>query len=310
MAETITEWQKRQFNSNVKFVYQQMESMVTKYIDSEMYHGNVQGNLDDFDVAGASLTRDRVDRYEETQWGELEKSRRWCRPIRAYLALPLDRYDKVRSAIEDINSIHTRAIVYALRRNEDKRAIDAMNGLALGGEQATVSTALPSSQQIALGSSPSDVLTLTKIKAVSANFDQNAVPIGKRHWLYSPGQKSAILAITQAASSDFTAHKIYDRGDIDSLDWMGFVWHHIFDVKNQGAAGLTTIQRMLNLSGTTRTNLAFASDAVGVSKCEDIKTELDYLPTKTYTWQAFGEIDVNAVRVLDGGVMSILCKEE
>ncbi len=281
MSETITEWQKRQFNSNVKFVYQQMEYMVAKYIDSEMYHGNVQGNLDDFDVAGAVLTRDRVDRYEETQWAELEKSRRWCRPVRAYLALPLDRFDKVRSAIEDINSIHTKAIVASLKRTEDLRVINAAVGTALTGEQATGTSALPSSQQIALGSSPSDVLTLTKIKSVSANFDGNAVPIGKRHWLYAPGQKSAILAITQAASSDFTAHKIYDRGDMDGLEWMGFMWHHVFDVKSQGASGITTLQRMLPLSSTTRTNIAFSSNSNGVANCDDIKHEVDFHPPKT-----------------------------
>jgi hypothetical protein len=67
---------------------------------------------------------------------------------------------------------------------------------------------------------------------------------------------------------------------------------------------------MLDLSSTTRTNLAIADDAIGLSICDDLRTELDVLPNKTYSWQAFGSIDQNAVRVLDAGVVSILCLEQ
>lgn len=312
MAETITEWQRRQFNANVHWVYQQMETMATKYVDAEMVHNGVQGNLDDFDVVGSMVARDKVDRYEETKWGELEKSRRWARPYMSYQALPLDRFDKVRSAISDINSVHTRGIVAALKRAEDKRYFTAAIGTALTGENATGTSALPSSQQIALGSSPNDILTLDKIKLASAKLDDAAVPVGpgKRIWFFSPGQKSAILAITQAASSDFTARRIYDKGNIDGDEWMGFFWKMIPDVKSQGASGITTLLRMLPLSGTTRTNIVCASDAVGISRCDNLRTELDVLPQKTYIWQAFGSIDVDCVRVRDGGAISVACLEQ
>lgn len=312
MAETITEWQRRQFNDNVKFVYQQMETIATKYIAAEMVHDGVQGNLDDFDVFGSGIARDKLDRYEETQWGDIEKSRRWCRPYMSYLALPLDRQDKVRSAISNIDSIYTRGIVAALKRAEDKRYFTAAIGTAITGETATGTAALPTSQQIALGSTPSDVLTLTKIKSVSANFDSNSIPVapGRRHWYFAPGQKQAILAITQAASSDFTNNRIYERGNIDGVMWMGFDWHMIADVKNQGAGGITTILNMLPLSSTTRTNIVAADDAIGLTKVDNLTTEMDRLPQRTYTVQIYGSIDVNCVRVLDGGVMSVLCKEE
>lgn len=313
MAETITEWQRRQFNANVKWVYQQMDTLATKHAAAEVVHNDVQANLDDFDVVGSALARDKQERHEDTVWGEVEKSRRWCRPYMSYLALGLDRFDKVRSAIMDINSIHTKGIVAALKRTEDKRYFDAAIGTALTGETATGTQALPSGQQIALGSSPNDVLTLAKIKSMLAIFDAMGVPNtpGFKRWYYAPGQKPALLAITQAASSDFTARRIYDQGGFrDGDEWMGFSWHMIPDVKNQGAAGITTLQRMLPLSGTTRTNIVIAIDAVGISRCDNLRTELDILPGKTYSWQAFGSIDVNAVRVLDGGVGSVLCKEE
>lgn len=313
MSETITEWQRRQFNANVKYLWDESyASSVDQYVDGEMIHNAIQGNLDDFDVVGNAVARDKVDRYEETQWGEVEKSRRWVKPYKAYQALPLDRFDKVRSAISDINSVHTKSIVRSIRHREFIRFFAALVGAALTGETATGTQALPTGQQIAIGSSPSDVITLTKIKSCSAIMDVNGVPVatGRRHWGFGPGQKSAILAITQAASSDFTSHKIYDKGNIDGVEWMGFLWHMFPDVRSQGASGLSTLERILPLSSTTRTNIAWAPDSVGIGRCDNLMTRLDELPQKTYTWQAYGEIDMNAVRVLDGGVVSIACKEE
>lgn len=318
MAETITEWQKRQFNDNVHQVYIASATMIDSLIDASMVHNPVQGVLDDFDVIGNTVARDKVDRYENTIWGDVEKSRRWCRPYPSYLALPLDRMDKVRSAISDINSIHTKAIVNALRLSELVRFFAAAVGTAMTGETATGTAALPTAQIIALGTTPNDVLTLTKIKSASANFDVNAVPVGpsRRRWAFAPGQKAAILAITQAASSDFTNNKIYDRGNIDGLEWMGFFWQMFADVRSQGAPAtpgattLSTIQRVLPLTTTDRSNVVWSPDAIGISRCENLMTRLDELPQRTYTWQAYGEVDVNAVRVLDGGVMLVHALEE
>jgi hypothetical protein len=311
-VETITEWQQKQYNDTVTDVYNRTETQITKYIAQENVRSPARGVLVDFPVFGAAVTRDKVDRYEDTVWGNVEKSKRWVRPYKSYQALPLDNYDQARSQISDINSRHTKAIVAALKRAEDKRAITAVNVAAVTGENFDGSAALPSSQVIAIGSTPDDILTLAKIKLASAKFDDGAIPTGAgmRHWFYAPGQKSAILSITQAASSDFTARRIYDKGNIDGDEWMGFLWHMVPDVKNQGADGITTLLRMLPLSSTTRTNFAMASDALGLARVSDIITHLDPLPLKTYTWQAYGEIDVNVVRVLDAGIVTIDCLEQ
>lgn len=313
MAETITEWQKRQFNANVKFVYGTFETQMAQFIAPEMVHSGASGVLDDFDVVGATTARTKENRHEDTMYGELEKSRRWCRPYKAYQALLLDRMDKVRSAISDINSIHTRGIVQALKHEEDYRFINnGVLGVALTGENATGTSALPSSQQVALGSTPpDDLLTLAKIKTVSSLLDDGGVPESTpRHWGYAPGNKNAIMGITQAASSDFYAGQIYASGNIHGKEWMGFKWHMVADVKTQGASGISTVLRLLPLSSTTRTNVVFAADAIGKTSLEELTTELDTLPMKTYSVQAYGEIDLNFVRVLDAGVVSVLCKDE
>jgi hypothetical protein len=317
MAETITEWQKIQFGDNVKYVYAQTEPMFTRYFAPEDVKSDVQGKRISFPVVGNMVARDKTQRHEQTQWGDLEKSVRWIVPYASYQALPLDNFDQVRSCIANQNSVHTRRIVESLRRAEDLRGITAAIGTAIQGEAAGTSIALPSSQIVALGTTPDDVLTLAKIKAVSAIFDKEGGT--DRHWFYSPGQKSAILAITQAASSDFTARRIYDKGDIDGDEWMGFMWHRMGDVRTQGAVAagndttnstLSTLMRMLPLLSTTRTNIAYCRGAMGKGFCENLVTHLDQLPQITYTWQAYGELDVDCVRILDGLVASILCLEQ
>lgn len=314
MAETITEWQARQYSDNVNYVYDGLRGKsVDSLVMGEMIHSPVQGVLDSFNPVSNGVARDKVDRYEDTVWSELAKSRRWCRPYKTYMALPLDTFDQARSAVSNINGVHTTQIAKALRNREFIRFFAAAVGTAITGENAAGTSALPSAQGIALGTTPSDVLTLTKVKSASALFDLNGVPADPsvRHWGYAPGQKSAILAITQAASSDFTKNRIYDKGNIDGDMWMGFTWHMFADVRGQDdASGLSTLERILPISTTTRTNIAWSTDAIGISRISGVRTRLSELPDKTYTWQAYGEIDVNMVRVLDGGVVSILCLEE
>lgn len=321
MSDTITEWQRIQFGDNVRYVYAQRDTLFTRYFAPENVKSDVQGKRISFPVAGNLIARDKTERHGETQWGDLEKSTRWVTPYASYQALPLDNFDQVRSCISNINAVHTRRIVEALRRAEDKRGIAAALASAVTGEGAGTLMPLPSSQKVALGSTPNDVLTLDKIKTVSAIFDKEGFPDGPgaRHWFFAPGQKPAIMAITQAASSDFTARRIYDRGDINGEEWMGFMWHRIADVRTQGAANaandtatssLKTLERMLPLSGTDRTNIAYCPEAMAKGFCEDLMTKLDQLPTKTYTWQAYGEVDVDCARLLDGGVCEIHCLEQ
>ena len=314
MADTITEWQRRQFNSNVIYCMQQVQSLVVPNLDPMNVHLGVKGNLDDFDIVGSMVHHDLTDRHGDTQVGSVEHGRVWCRPYPSDAVLYLDREDKVRSAIEDPNSAHTRTIAMSLIRAKDKRLLDAARAAALIGETASSTVAFDTAnQQIALDTTPNDVLTLAKIKTASVKLTDAAFPIGEgeRFFYYAPGQLPAILAITQAASSDFTAQRIYDSGDINGKFWMGFKWVCIPDVKTQSSTGtISTLLRMLNLSSTTRSCLAVGRAALGYSETQGISTFLDVLPQKQHLTQARAVVDCNGVRVMQNGVVEILAKEE
>lgn len=313
MAETITEWQRRTFNKNVIYVLQQKVGLVHPNLDPMNMHSGV-GAMDDFDIMGAMVHHDITVRHGDTVIGNAEHGRIWCRPYASDATLYLDREDKVRSAISDPNSAHTNTIANTLVRAKDKRIIDAATGNVLYGETGTSVLAFDTTnQQIAIGSAPNDVLTLDKIKSANVKLADAGTPDdeGQRFFYYAPGQTKAIMAITQAASADFTAQRIYDSGTINKKFWMGFTWIQIPDVTTQNADGtVTKLMRMLNLSGTTRSCLAMAKSAMGFSEAAGLETFLDTLPMKQHLTQARAVQDNNAVRVLQNGVVEILAKEE
>lgn len=313
-VDNIQNWQRMAFNKNFQAVYQQMQPLIYPDLNPVNVHLNVQAGLDDFDILGAMIHHDVTDRHGDTVIGHVEHGRVWCRPYASDAALLLDREDKVRSAIMDPNSAHTQAIASSLIRAKDKRIIDAATGVALAGETGTSTISFnTSAYQIALGSAPNDVFTLDKIKLASGKLSDAGVPLnkGERLMYYAAGQEKALLAITQAASADFTAQRIYDSGTMDAKFWMSFTWKLIPDVTTQNADGTTTkLLRMLNLSSTTRSCLAISRSALGFSEVQNLQTFLDVRADKQHSVQARALIDNNAVRVLQNGVVEILVKEE
>ena len=314
MAETITEWQKKGFADNVIFSMGQRQNLIFPDLDPMNVHTGFRGDLDSFNIVGHMIHHDMTERYGDTVVGNAEHGRVWCRPYPSDATLYLAKEDEVRSAVSDPNSVHVRLIAETLMRAKDKRLIDAATASVLYGELGTSTASFDTSnQQIVLGSAPNDVLTLDKIKSASTKLDVAGVldDEKERFFYYSPGQKKAIMAITQAASADFTAQRIYDSGTINGKFWMGFTWRQIPDVVSQNAAAtISTLMRMLNLSSTTRSCLAMGRSAMGFTEVQNFQTFLDVLPGKQHTTQARAVQDMNAVRVLQNGVVEILAKDE
>jgi hypothetical protein len=199
-------------------------------------------------------------------------------------------------------------MVRALKNAALKQVIDAALGSAdvgIGGAGGTI--ALPSSQKIAIGSNPNDIMTLAKVKNASGLLSDYGVPPGaeNRLALYAAGQEAGLLAITEAVSSDFARGYVMERGSFDGINWLGFHWMMVQDVKNEGASGISTLQRLLPLSSTTRTCLFMGKQAVGISVGKDITTHMDPIPMKRQSTLIRPELMMGAVRVWDGAVIQV-----
>lgn len=314
MAETITEWQRKGFADGVIYSLGQQKNLVYPDLDPMNIHTGFRGDLDSFNIMGHMIEHDITERAGDTVVGNAEHGRVWCKPFPSDATLYLTREDEKRSAVSDPNSSHVRVIAETLMRAKDKRIINAATAAVLFGELGTSSFAFDTTnQQIALGSSPNNTLTKDKIELTSFKLDAAGVvdDEGQRYFYYAPGQKRAVMGITQAASADFTAQRIYDSGTINGKYWMGFTWRQIPDVVSQNAdMTRTTLKRMLNLSGTTRSCLAIGKGALGYTEVQNFETFLDILPDKQHVWQARAVQDMNAARILQNGVVEILALEQ
>lgn len=305
---SITEAFVQQYHAMLLAQYQQEKSRLEMLLNPMYVHRGVTGKRDSFDRLGAAEATDITTRHGDTTYLNPAHTRRWANLVSSDGAVLIDRADRVRTLIDPQNGYRS-TVVGALGRRADRHIINAAVGTATTGEEAGSTQALPSAQLIAIGSSPADLLTLAKVKSAAALLDKAGVPQGaaNRLFLYSPGQTSALLAITQAASSDFTKNKIYDAGSMDGIEWMGFLWVLIPDVLDPDS---TVLNRMLPLTSTTRTCIAMSRMAVGLGVGEEIQSFIDVLPQKRHATQVRSEMDMGAVRVWDNHVVSVAALEE
>jgi len=305
---SITEAFVNQYHSMLLAQYQQDKSLIENHLDPMVVHRGVRGVSDSFERLGAVSAVDILTRHGDTSYLNPDHSKRWVNLVASEAAVLLDRADEVRTLI-DAQSGYRDAIVRSLGRRADRHIFAAATGSAITGGNKDGTAVLPSAQAIVKGTTPNDVLTLAKIKVASLLLDAAAIPPGaaNRVLLYAPGQTKALLSITQAASSDFTKHKIYDAGSMNGIDWMGFTWVLIPDELDQAG---TVLNRMLALSTTTRTCVAFGRASIGLSVNQEIKTFIDILPQKRHSTQVRSEMQMGSVRIWDLGVVSIAALEE
>lgn len=254
------------FHDTINIVYQQQGSVLEKLIPPEMVHRDVHAAIDHHERMGNVIANDVVAPFGPTKALNPEHSKRACTLISSDATVLVSDEHSLRAMVNPQNG-YTKTIVFACGRRADKHIIDALTGLSQtmaitsGSGVPTYGTqALPTSRVLGSGIAT----TLTNVINCTELLDKASVPPGSdgRVMLYGPGQTRDVMAITQASSSDFTRNRIHDRGSINGIEWEGFFWQMIADVVDPS---ISVLQRMLALSGTTRTMIAFHKGAVGLS---------------------------------------------
>lgn len=297
-----------QFHDVLHLCYQQMGSLIENLIDPGMVHRGVQAAIDHHERLGNVMASDVISPFAPMNALNPEHSRRATTLQSSHAPVLIADENTLRSMINPTNG-YTRTIVAACGRRADKHVIDALTGTAQtaavtsGSGVITYGTqALPSARKIGTGVA----LSLANVISSNGLLSKAGAPngAGERVFLYSPGQLNDILAITQASSSDFTKNQIHDRGTINGVVWEGFNWVEIADVIAPN--GSTVLGRMLALSSTTRSCIAFHRGAVGLSIGKEIQTrmsirnDLQSEPTQIRT-----SMMMSAVRVWEGGVVQV-----
>jgi hypothetical protein len=306
------------FHDQLLLTYQQKGSLLTNTIDGSMVHRDVHAAVDHHERLGNVLANDVVSPFGQTKILNPEHSRRAVNLVSSDAAVLVSDENTLRAMVNPQNG-YTTTIVYALGRRADKHIIDASTGTA------TTAVVGPNSAQITQGAQAlpagriirpttfftppptTDDMSLATIIAAASLLSKAGVPNGmsERFALYSPGQLTDLMAITQASSSDFTKNQIHDRGTINGLSWEGFNWIEIADVVAPDAS--TVLGTMLNFNPTVptlRRCIFFHRGAVGLSVARDITTKINERPDLNNSIQVRSLMMQAAVRVWEGGVVA------
>ena len=305
MALNVDQTWVPRFHDQLLLTYQQQGSEIEKYLEPFMVHRDVKGAIDHFERLGNVIANDVIIPFGQTNILNPGHSRRAVTLQSSDAAVLISDENTLRAMVNPQDG-YTRTIAYALGRRADKHIIDALLGNAqvattTNGVLTYANQALPSARKLGTGIA----ITLTNIIAANESLSKAGAPsgAGQRVMLYSPGQLRDILAITQAASSDFTKNQIHDKGTIDELNWEGFTWEEIADVIKEDAT--TVLQRMLPLTGTSRACIAFHRGAVGLAVGREISTKIRERPDLNDSIQVRSVMMQEAVRVWEGGVVEI-----
>jgi len=306
MSVTVDQAWVYRFHDMLALTYQQKGSLLENLVDPGMIHRDVHAAIDHFERLGNVIGNDVISPFGQTKILNPEHSRRATTLQSTDAAVLVSDENTLRSMINPQNG-YTNTIVYALGRRADKHIIDSALGSATtasvtsgSGVITYGSVALPAGQKLGTGIA----ITLSNIIAANELLSKAGAPngSGERVVMYSPGQLRDILAITQASSSDFTRNQIHDRGTINGVVWEGFNWVEIADVV---APDVSVLQRMLPLTGTTRSVIAMHRGAVGLAIARDIQTKINERADLNNSIQVRSVMMMSGVRVWEGGVVQI-----
>jgi hypothetical protein len=180
----------------------------------------------------------------------------------------------------------------------DDVIIAAATGTATTGETGTTTAALSLTVAVnswAYGSGSGNAgLTISqrieaRSKLVAAEgLDENE----ELYFCCGQQQIANLLATTEATSEDFASVKALVKGQIDTF--MGFRF-----VRSERLA----------ISSLQRTCFAYAKSGIGLAIGKDITSEVDRRPDTRFSWYAYFQMFIGAVRLEEEKVVSVTCLE-
>jgi len=194
-----------------------------------------------------------------------------------------DIFNQAKINFEDRSEL-VKAISGAMGRRYDQLIVNAL-------------VAATPTHQISndIGGTDTD-LNLAKLIEAKRKMDAANVPPSGRHFLGHTNGQASLLNTTQITSSDYAVVKALVRGEVNSF--LGFQFHWMGDYEEGG----------LPKSTNSRTNFAWHEDSVGMAIGIDIRTTIDWIPTKR-SWLVSSDFSGNAVVIDVDGVAEIVTEE-
>jgi hypothetical protein len=283
MSDTVTRQFITKFDTALRLAAQQKDSRLRRTV------------VDRGQIAGASFTINNLGalgdmdentvRHGDTIFGDIDHSNRNV-PLRDFFkALPLDRADIPKMAVNPVTGGQYMQSLIAMRNRKIDQVIyqAALNPIMSLDGQFT--NTLPAGQIIASGGTG-----MTKAKIIQARsiFRANEADEEELFMLWDSLAMQQILSDTQLTSADFMAGKMLQDGKIAG-QWLGFTW--------------IPYEKVLNTGGV-RTTVAYSKDALHFGYGYEAG-DVDKRPDKKNLWQVSMEGSYGAGRQDEAKVVSL-----
>lgn len=173
-------------------------------------------------------------------------------------------------------------VAMALGRRSDQLIIDALNSSG-------------TTNVIAHGGVG---MTFAKIAEAAAIFDSLNVPVADRHLALSAKAAADLMAEEKFTSSLYLNIDLVKSGNLNGNFALGFNFHVVGNMNEGG----------LPLNGTTRSNFAWHSKAIGMATGKDFTTIIERVPHLD-SWQVLAKMYAGAVAVDNKGIVEIQTTE-
>lgn len=282
VGESIETWRVAAFSDNVHHLSQQTEAKLEPYVRKA---SNIKGKVKFFDILSATEMQRNTVRHGDTQWNDVDMTRRAAFKVNYVWAHPIDEEDQLEN-IADVTSEVAIAAKNAVHRRIDRTIIEALYSSAAYDESGSSSLALPSAQKETTASGN----TLAKLIASLRKFHDADVPVNPADTIYvhSPASLEDLLLVSSPGlvftSKDYNPAMALVTGQINT--YLGMTWI---------MSTLLPIVSSTNVRGT----YLFNRNAIGFAEWVRVKGNISPRPDKNDTIQVLVKSMFGAVRVED-----------
>lgn len=292
MSFEITAAFVQQYHSAVEMLVQQQGSRLRNAVAVET---GIIGKSAFFDQIGTVTANKVMTRHADSPLNPTPHARRRVSMWDYDIGDLIDNLDMVKTLIDPTNP-YVMAQANALGRAIDGEILDAAFGTAYTGEDG--STAVTSGfHTVAVNSwvygtgTGNAGLTISKLIEAKVKLLGAEAAEEPLHVALTATDIGALLATTEATSSDFSAVKALVNGEINSF--LGFNFHRTELVRLNGSS-----QRRV---------VAWAQSGLKLGIGADIRSEVSKRPDKRYSMYAYQSMSVGATRMQELKVCEIVC---
>lgn len=286
MAVNIDNAFVRTFEGVVRFLAQQSQNKLRPWCQERSQTGEDHV----FETLAPAEMQEKVGRRQATPENDADWQNRIVLTKTFDIGDTVEKEDKLRMIIEPTSAL-AQNFAMAGRRKFDDIIIDAAEAAAL--DKDGNSNAFPSGQIV--GSGGASEISFDTLTEVQELFQTNDIDIDEmKVAVVGPKQIRKLMHDPKATSADYVTLKAIQAGRFHD-EYMGFRW---------------VVTNRLNAPGAGRKNcLFFTRKALGLKVDEDITTEIDKDPGKSFMWRVYARLTAGAVRVEDKHIVIFDAKD-